>query len=365
MGNCWSSEEEQLAKQRSTKINRDLRQDFNKQKNIVKLLLLGTGESGKSTIVKQMKIIHGMEGSDKAGLTEEERKAQIDTVRNNVLDSVEALISAAEEFDYPLKDPEAEAAKRKVLDVLNNIDRAMQYNQEVGALVALLWNNAAIQKCVTRKNDFQLLDSAPYFLSQANRLAEPSYLPTDEDVLRARTITTGIVTVPFKVKDSGGFNFELVDVGGQRTERRKWIHVFEDVTAVMFIISLSDYNQTLYEDETTNRMKESETLFGQMLENVYFRETPFIVFFNKVDLFEEKLKTHSLTIAYPEYTGTQDPKEALNYIKSIVFLSKNKNPKREIFPFETTATDTGLIKNIVSSIKDIIMQKILRQTGFD
>ena len=79
----------------------------------------------------------------------------------------------------------------------------------------------------------------------------------------------------------------------------------------MFIISLSDYNQTLYEDETTNRMQESERLFGEILNNVFFRDTPFIVFFNKVDLFEEKLKTASLTIAYKEYTGTQDFKEAL------------------------------------------------------
>ena len=78
----------------------------------------------------------------------------------------------------------------------------------------------------------------------------------------------------------GTFHFELIDVGGQRTERRKWIHCFEDVTAgslvenilcnflanffssVLFIISLSDYNQTLYEDENTNRMQESEKVFG-------------------------------------------------------------------------------------------------------
>jgi len=361
MGACASTEEDL----RSAAITRQLKQDFNKQKNIVKLLLLGTGESGKSTIVKQMKIIHGTDGSDQTGLTEQERKDQIEVVRNNVLDSIEALITAAEEFDYPIKDPEAEAAKERILVVLNNIDRAQKYTPEIGQDVATLYSNAAIQQCVARKNDIQLLDSAPYFLSHAARLSAPDYLPTDEDVLRARTITTGIVTVPFKVKESGGFNFELVDVGGQRTERRKWIHCFQDVTAVMFIISLSDYNQTLYEDDTQNRMRESETLFGQMLDNVYFKETPFIVFFNKVDLFEEKLKTQSLTIAYKEYTGSQDPKEALDYIKYQRFLSQNKNNEREIFPFTTTATDTTLIKNVVTSIKDIIMQKILKQTGFD
>jgi len=358
MGQCQSTEEQK----RSAELTQSIKRDFNKQKNIVKLLLLGTGESGKSTIVKQMKIIHGSHGSEQAGLTDEERKAQIDPVRNNVLDSIEALITAAEEFDYPLKDPEAEAAKSRILQVLNGIDRAQQYNEEVAKLVTLLWENAAIQKCVARKNDFQLLDSAPYFLSQADRLSAASYVPTDEDVLRARTITTGIVTVPFKVKDSGGFNFELIDVGGQRTERRKWIHVFQDVTAVMFIISLSDYNQTLYEDETTNRMQESEKLFGQMLDNVYFRETPFIVFFNKVDLFEEKLKTHSLTIAYREYTGTQEPKEAFEFIKT-KFLSKNHTRGRGMYTYPVTATDTGMVDRVMKMVRDIIVKQILKDVG--
>ena len=76
--------------------------------------------------------------------------------------------------------------------------------------------------------------------------------------------------------------------------------------AVMFIISLSDYNQVLWEDETTNRMLEAEKLFGDMLNNVFFRETPFIVFFNKWDLFQDKLKEVPLTEAYKEYTVPKD-----------------------------------------------------------
>ena len=69
---------------------------------------------------------------------------------------------------------------------------------------------------------------------------------------------------------------------------------------------MSDYNQTLYEDETTNRMQESEHLFGEMINNVFFRDTPFIVFFNKIDIFKEKMKKAPLTIAYKEYCA---PKE--------------------------------------------------------
>ena len=120
------------------------------------------------------------------------------------------------------------------------------------------------QELVKRKDEFQFLDSAPYFLNKAETIVGDDWIPTEEDVLRARVMTTGIVKFDFELPLKGQkFKFELIDVGGQRTERKKWIHVFEDVTAVLFIISLSDYNQTLYEDENTNRMHESEKLFGK------------------------------------------------------------------------------------------------------
>jgi len=355
--------------QRTRALDKELRHDYKVAANVAKLLLLGTGESGKSTIVKQMKIIEGVkkEGNEEKGLTEQDRKDQIDVIKHNVIDSIEALLDAAETFELQYEDAEAVAARERVLAVieLGASQYSGQYTADLARDISLLWQHNTTQATVKRKNEFQFLDSAPYFLKKAETFCASEYLPSDEDVLRARSITTGIVTLPFEVSTNGKdkFKFELVDVGGQRTERRKWIHCFQEVTAVLFIISLSDYNQTLYEDETTNRMQESEKLFGEMLNNVFFRETPFIVFFNKVDLFREKLKTESLSIAYKEYSGSQDYEEALNFI-SHRFLSQNKNEKRDVFSYPTTATDTDLVKNLFETVKEIIMNKILAQTGF-
>ena len=47
------------------------------------------------------------------------------------------------------------------------------------------------------------------------------------------------------------FHYRLFDVGGQRSERKKWIHCFEDVTAIIFCVAMSEYDQVLHEDETT------------------------------------------------------------------------------------------------------------------
>jgi hypothetical protein len=115
-------------------------------------------------------------------------------------------------------------------------------------------------------------------------------------------------------------------VGGQRSERKKWIHCFEDVTAIIFFVALSEYDQVLYEDEKTNRMHESLRLFESVCNNCWFVHTAFILFLNKKDLFEEKIKRRPLTICFPEYKGRNEFKAAAEYIRTgIYFLSSNFN----------------------------------------
>lgn len=66
--------------------------------------------------------------------------------------------------------------------------------------------------------------------------------------------------------------FRMVDVGGQKSERRKWIHCFEHVTSIMFLVALSEYDQVLAEDSSQNRMEESKTLFQHIVEYPYFQQ---------------------------------------------------------------------------------------------
>jgi hypothetical protein len=68
----------------------------------------------------------------------------------------------------------------------------------------------------------------------------------------------------------GGEVYRLYDVGGQRNERRKWIHLFEGVNAVIFCAAISEYDQMLFEDETKNRMMETKELFDWVLKQRCF-----------------------------------------------------------------------------------------------
>ena len=84
-----------------------------------------------------------------------------------------------------------------------------------------------------------------YFFPELDRLFHETYKPTEQDIVQCRARTIGITETTFQLKDH---EMLMVDVGGQKSERRKWIHCFQDVTSILFLVSLSGYDQCLVED---------------------------------------------------------------------------------------------------------------------
>jgi len=132
----------------------------------------------------------------------------------------------------------------------------------------ILWRDSGVKLAFSsRDRHYQLNDTAAYFFNNLDRYNLPTFTPVISDILRARVRTTGIEEAVFQIEE---FSFRMVDVGGQRSERRKWIHCFDSVTAVIFCVSLSEYDQTLRENETVNRMRESLTLFDEVSNSIFF-----------------------------------------------------------------------------------------------
>lgn len=97
---CTVSAEDKAAAERSKMIDKNLREDGEKAAREVKLLLLGAGESGKSTIVKQMKIIH------EDGYSEEECRQYRAVVYSNTIQSIMAIIKAMGNLQIDFADPQ-------------------------------------------------------------------------------------------------------------------------------------------------------------------------------------------------------------------------------------------------------------------
>jgi GTPase SAR1 family protein len=329
-------------------INKELRDDKRRLENEVKLLLLGAGESGKSTIAKQMKIIH------KEGFTAEERASYKSIIYNNIVSSMRAILRAAKEFG--IDTPAAETER-----VLNGNEEYFSgpLDPELAADIKTLWASEGVKATVADSAKFQLIDSAQYYFDNLDRLAQADYAPSEQDVLRARAKTTGIIEIEFDVEKT---HFRMVDVGGQRSERKKWMHCFQDVTAVIFCVALSEYNLKLQEDDTTNRMHESLKLFKEICNSKWFVDTSMILFLNKRDLFEEKIEKTDLTEAFPEYTGGKNYKAAVSFIQER-FMAQNENPSKIIYPHVTCATDTENVTVVFNAVKDIILRKALDSAG--
>ncbi|KAJ8262458.1 hypothetical protein GJAV_G00166710 [Gymnothorax javanicus] len=330
MGCTLSGTGDKSAMVRSKMIDKNLRDDGEKAAREVKLLLLGAGESGKSTIVKQMKIIH------EAGYSQEECQQYAAVVYSNIIQSVIAIVRAMGRLSIDFTDPARADDARQLFVLAGSADEGFM-TAELAGVIKRLWNDAGVQACFARSREYQLNDSASYYLNDLDRISQPNYVPNQQDVLRSRVKTTGIVETHFTFKD---LHFKMFDVGGQRSERKKWIHCFEGVTAIIFCVALSDYDLVLAEDEEMNRMHESMKLFDSICNNKWFTDTSIILFLNKKDLFEEKVKKSSLTICFPEYSGSSTYEEAAAYVQcQFEDLNKRKDTK-EIYSHFTCATDT-------------------------
>jgi len=354
MGLCMSKEQKAIeakhqALQRSAEADKALKQ------RTVKLLLLGAGESGKSTLVKQMKIIHGH------GYTNEELQSYRPTVCDNLVSSMMAVMKAMLKLRINLADQKNRTYVMAVLQAKQGGPLpATGLSDSLATAIRALWNDGGVQSCFARRNEYQLNDSARYYFEEINRIASPDYQPTEQDVLRARVRTTGVIETSFSYKD---LIFQIIDVGGQRSERRKWMPHFEDVTALIFVSALSGYDLTLEEDEDTNRVHESMSLFEGICNNRFFGETSMILFMNKTDLFKEKLSKSPLKRYFPDYTGPADDVVGAQNFICDKFLALNKNPRKQIYKHFTCATDTGNIDMVFKSVSDIVEEKFLDALG--
>jgi guanine nucleotide-binding protein G(i) subunit alpha len=205
------------------------------------------------------------------------------------------------------------------------------------------------------------------YFDSISRISQPDYMPNDQDVLRSRVKTTGITETTFIIKE---LTYRMFDVGGQRSERKKWIHCFENVTTILFLVAISEYDQLLFEDETVNRMQEALTLFDSICNSRWFVKTSIILFLNKIDRFKEKLPVSPMKNYFPDYEGMgnlqvsrnilvhnfanyqlggADYAAACDYILNR-FVSLNQAEQKQIYTHFTCATDTTQIRFVMAAV---------------
>jgi GTPase SAR1 family protein len=314
----------------------------------VKLLLLGAGESGKSTLFKQMIMLYGK------GYSQNDRVEFFSVIHTQVVLAAQTLAAYGSNYGQL----GAEALKAQAF--LDAFRGELRVTPEVAGHIDKLWKDPVIQKAFNfRGQHFQLFDSANYFFNKVFELTKENWIPSYDDILLVRARTTGLLKTEFVID---GVTFLMFDVGGQRNERKKWMSLFDNVTAVVFVAAVSEYDQLCFEDEKTNRMDEALNLFTEICNSDHFIATSMILFLNKRDLFAIKIKTVPLKVCFKEYMGSNDMNESLNYIRE-KFLEKNLRKDKVIYTHVTCATDQNNVRAVFMAVKDIIMRNSLSQAG--
>ncbi len=420
MGACESAPDERMDSWNADEMFDEHVEEEIKRK-IHKLLLLGAGQSGKSTLTKQMLRIYngdmlprdrreyigvistnivvsmarllrqshkwagrgaslesqakredagggdassggaGSGGASTTGDSKVERKGGESKADSKATDSKRASQNGSDpKYAYA---SELKWAAAAVLEAESQGAMEGRIEEKLGDALKALWADAGIQCCYARRSEIQLYDSARYYFERIPEIAAPQYCPTMEHVLRARAQTTGVVSERLSI---GSDEYELIDVGGQRSERRKWMRCFMgsgSITAVLFIVGVSSFNTVLVEDGETNRLVESHSLFREYTSKL--KKTQFILFLNKYDLFLERIRTTDITDCplLADFKGDcRSAKETLHFIES-KFRAVMADDGRPWYCHYSNATDKNVVETISLCIADNVLQTALAETG--
>ncbi|XP_013396545.1 guanine nucleotide-binding protein G(o) subunit alpha isoform X1 [Lingula anatina] len=356
---------------RSRSIDHQLNEEREKREKEIQLLILGGGGSGKTTFMKQLRLHYGDKFPD------EERRLWRPHVFQNVVDAFHRIISNMEVLGEEIKSDEGKASAQelnrlypkmcyqRLLALENGIHASPKKNRDQLLLdlpseVIKLQKDPGVKASYATRNRYplRLSEAEEYFLNDFERICAPSYLPTIKDILFLRKPTVGVQEMCLTINS---LNYRVIDVAGQKSQRNKWIHFFEGVTAVIFFVSLSGFNEMLEEDSTMNNLRDSLQTFQEMTHNQYLTKTDVMLFLNKHDLFMEKMKRFRLAETFPEFRGHNTPDDALGFIKDEFY--RRAPPGKSLYTHVSCAINVDLMKTIIENVLQILVDINLRRTG--
>lgn len=361
------------AKLNSQRIDEEIRKDkLRKDAEVgVRMVCLGSADSGKSTVIKQLQLLIG------TGFSETVRAAWKPIILYNIQKWGKEIAELAQHTDSPavksaIQHLRAHPVGPEPKSPLELTDDQITEQQKVEASSATLpqadvnaimtvWEAVQRQPQLKATSTYMTLSSAVHFFESLGRITAPNFIPTEDDILKARVKTQQITSYEFKLNE---LPLRIYDVAGHKSQRHKWISFFDDVEAILFVAAVSAYDQMLEEDPAVNRMVDSLELFDTVVNNKLLRKTDVILFLNKIDLLKIKLEVSPFKSYIPAYEGPNDAKAVLKFLRSMFKrVNKTEPDARSIFVHNTHATDKKSMKAILAAVTDIIMKLNMRDTG--
>ncbi|KAJ3355906.1 Guanine nucleotide-binding protein G(t) subunit alpha-1 [Allomyces javanicus] len=401
-----------LARKHSARLDRALRAEAAERAQYCRLLLLGTAESGKSTVLKQMKLIHTGNLLDVApdgvalpsatssvavlpsvtptsgGVGELGHMGQADwvvVIRKNLFDSLALIVQYQAEHvaTRPWATLDAESAAATLRSMISDLQANPSLSTvstdqivQVVAAIQALSTDATLRDLIRIGGQFQLLDSADAFIRDAATILDPSYAPSNDHILLARQPTTNITET--KIVTAQGYKYLVYDVNGSRRARHTWVQFFDDVLCILYVAPISSYDQPLppgdmlprtagFDDAANfhrpmgpmSRLLDSLLVFEQIMRHPLLKTTAVIVFLNKIDVLRAKLvDPDAARVAdyFPDYHGPQEFDPVCHYVSNRFADAVRGQTARKLYIHLTWATQTQQIQVVLNTVNKILIK---------
>lgn len=209
-----------------------------------------------------------------------------------------------------------------------------------------------------------------HFLDDIERVTSLRFLPSDDDVLKARLKTVGVSEYKFEIELGAGRDtgteWRIIDVGGSRSQRPTWVPFFDNVDAIIFLAPISAFDQVLTEDRSINRLEDSVLLWKALCSSKLLGNVDLILFLNKCDILERKLRGGIRMAKYVRNYGDRpnDLDSVSKYLRgkfSAILREYSPNP-RKFYAFCTNVTDTSTTSGIIASVRDMVIRQHLKSS---
>ena len=334
------------------------------------MLVLGAADTGKSTLVRNIRMIHNVD------FTENELLEFKNRIRSDCLSALAHVLKMAEfengigyssmDLKHDVKEFQSHTERGKYA-----VEPGWSSDPKLHELALQLWNEPIVQEIIASNSNsieddenklfpkFKDFQADAYYLDHISAILSENFVPSSKDILSMRIPTTETTHTLVEIER---MSITLIDVGGQRSERRKWLHCFESVNAVLFVAAISEYNLFVEEDPDAARMIESMKLFESICNIKWFSHASLMLFLNKTDIFKEKIKTVPLTVCFPEYKGVLDSYEQTSNYIWLRFQALCKT-ERTVYRHFTCAKDKNNIEVVFASVQDDVLRGTLREVG--
>jgi len=292
------------------------------------------------------------------GYSKDEIKIHREIVLQTIVSGIQSLIKHCEKLEYVVNGDNIKHCR-----FFNKLNVDTQWNEKMFEKIKLLWEDEAIQRTWKSSTWIQII-YFDYFMENIDRISQVDYMPTNEDMLRARQHLTGEQTTHFVINKNG---WDLIDICGI-PKREKWEAIIsskESVSGVIFFVASHEYDEVSTEDQSKTKMEMALFEFRDLMNSEELQYRPRIsifLFLNKIDLLEEKLKNEEESAKFKEIfpNFTEGIESATDCVKE-KFVSEH--PDKKIYTKFISEINTGLMEDIFEDVRETIFDNNLSVTG--